>query len=112
MVTGDAAPLAVVQAACGDTFTVAAPEADGDFHHRRNHRDALGIANDLVRNAFVGRGHDFVKHFGGIVDPFLNLRSIFIVVRQLPLQLFKASRSTPVKTASYLFSTGDLPTPA
>jgi hypothetical protein len=37
-------------------------------------------AHDLVGNAFVGRGHDLVKHFGGILDPFLHVRLIFVLV--------------------------------
>jgi len=57
--TGDrerrgSAPTAILQTAYGNTFSVAASEADSNLHHRRNHGDALRVLHSLSGIALSG----------------------------------------------------------
>jgi hypothetical protein len=46
-----------------------AAEDERALDHVRHDGDALGIVDDFLRNALVGRRHDFVQNRGGIAEP-------------------------------------------
>ena len=71
---GRSAPSAVFRPASGDSFTVTSPESDSDFHHGRNHSDALRIFHHFVRNRFIRSCHDLFENIGGRFEPFVDIR--------------------------------------
>ncbi len=73
------APDASFCAAGSHTFTMTAAETHRNFYHRRNHRDALRIAHHLVGDCFVGSGHNFVQNFGGGIEAFVDIGTVFVI---------------------------------
>src|SRR5580698_1311687 len=73
-------PHAAFSPARSDAFTMTSPDAHCDFHHRGNHRYTLRIAHHLVGDCFVGSGHDFVQNFGGGIEAFVDIRTVFVVI--------------------------------
>src|ERR1700733_12514220 len=68
---------AVFSAAGRYAFAVIAPEADGNFHHRRYDGNALRVRHNLVWNRLVWRAHNLVQNIRGFLDPLFDVRCVF-----------------------------------
>jgi hypothetical protein len=57
-------------------FAFFGSEYESAFDHVRYNSHTLCVPHDVVGNALVGRVHDLVQHFGGVIEPVncINMR--------------------------------------
>src|SRR6202008_2506277 len=72
---------AMRRSACSNTLAMSSAKANSDVDHGWNHRDALRILQDVLRNALVRSLHDLVKDACRVVQALHDISTALFRLR-------------------------------